>query len=104
MSKKTMGRERLSREVAAILNLPYDRRAGEAYNLTNTIIGVIVAALQRYEEVRVKWFGTFYVYPKTVYAGPSKKPTTRHYVHFRPAADFLRKVNNEYLGSDNTTT
>lgn len=57
-------KEFLSREVAAVLELPYDRRQGKAWEITKTILKVVTDALNRGEDVQIHGFGIFKVKPR----------------------------------------
>lgn len=107
----TLTKEILSREVAALLELPFYRRGGESYKIVQTIFKVVVSALLRGESVYIKGFGTFSIYTRKPTRSPCyyfygrkkgglpwsvKDLPAKKFVVFRPSKPLMRMLNDPH--------
>lgn len=102
-----MNTNSLAREVADILELPYNTRQGKAYEITKAILSVIVKGLRDGQPVKVDGFGIFelrtrpptrryhtFFGSKPLHRELTFIPETK-YVIFKPTKPFVKELNYE---------
>lgn len=102
--------DRIGISIAELLELPYERRNGKAFQLGKLVIQIVKDALMRRERVRIHGLGTFKMRTKpgriaktctkiSVTGKWMKRPRRgtafireRTYAYFRPANDITRSL------------
>lgn len=98
----------LERVISEVLDLPYDKGQGKAQKIMLAFLKAITQALQRGERVMVDGFGIFSLRtkPKTrsivrffregkVYHTELRTIKEKRYIHFQPAKDLVRSLNED---------
>ena len=98
----------LDRVVQDVLELPLDRREGEATKIVRTIFKVIENALKEHKTITVYQFGKFKIKTRKAFiakfsvdphlggAGQLKRIPERHFVHFKPSPDLIKTIKERF--------